>query len=45
MLVTALTPEIGYEKACAIAKYAYQEGIALKQAATELNYVSEADFD
>ena len=45
MLVTALTPHIGYDKAAAIAKKAHLEGTTLRQAATELGYVSEAQFD
>lgn len=45
MLVTALSPEIGYEKAAAIAKLAHHEGLTLKQAALKLGYVSEADYE
>ncbi len=45
MLVTALNPVIGYDKAADIAKKAYKEGTTLKQAALELNYLSEAEFD
>ena len=45
MLVTALTPSIGYEKASAIAQHAHHQGLTLKQAALELGYISEADFD
>ncbi len=45
MLVTALTPSIGYEKACEIAKYAHQKHVNLKEAAMQLGYVSGADFD
>ncbi|MGM0620576.1 MAG: class II fumarate hydratase [Bacteroidota bacterium] len=45
MLVTALNRHIGYNKAAEIAKKAYRENLTLKQAATELGYVSEADFD
>ena len=45
MLVTALNPHIGYENAAKIAKYAYQNNLTLKQAAANLNLVSEADFD
>ncbi|MDR2151246.1 MAG: class II fumarate hydratase [Helicobacteraceae bacterium] len=45
MLVTALTPAIGYDAAAAIAKKAHKEGLTLKTAALELGYVSEADFD
>ncbi len=45
MLVTALVPEIGYEKACAIATYANNKGFSLRQSALELGLVSESDFD
>jgi fumarate hydratase class II len=45
MLVTALNPHIGYEKAAEIAKKAYHENTTLKQAALALNYLSEEDFD
>lgn len=45
MLVTSLNPHIGYEKAAEIAKKAHHEGKTLKQAALELGFVSESDFD
>jgi fumarate hydratase class II len=45
MLVTALTPHIGYEKAADIALKAHREDISLKEAAAELGYVEGADFD
>ena len=45
MLVTALNTKIGYDKAATIAKKAYKEDKTLKQAAAELGYVSEKDFD
>ncbi len=45
MLVTALTPEIGYDKAAEIAKKAHAEGSTLKQAALALGYLDEATFD
>lgn len=45
MLVTALNPVIGYDKAADIAKKAYSEGTTLKQAALALNYLSEDEFD
>ena len=45
MLVTALNPHIGYEKAAAIAKKAHREGTTLKQAAVKLGYVTEEQFD
>ena len=44
MLVTALAPHIGYDKAAEIAKRAHHEGITLKKAAGLLGYVSAADF-
>ena len=45
MLVTALNPHIGYDKAAQIAKKAHKEGTTLKDAALSLGYVSEEDFD
>jgi len=45
MLVTALTPHIGYERAAQIAKRAHQDGGSLKDAALALGFVNEADFD
>ncbi|MGE9874639.1 class II fumarate hydratase [Hornefia butyriciproducens] len=45
MLVTALNPHIGYEKAAKIAKLAHKEGTTLKEAALKLGLVSEEDFD
>ena len=45
MLVTALNPHIGYERAAEIALKAYREDTSLKQAAAELGYVEPADFD
>ena len=45
MLVTALNPEIGYEKAADIAKKAHKEGTNLKQAALGLGYISAERFD
>ncbi|MGH2779154.1 MAG: class II fumarate hydratase [Actinomycetota bacterium] len=45
MLVTALNPHIGYEKAAEIALKAYREGLSLKQSASALGYVDEVDFD
>jgi fumarate hydratase, class II len=45
MLVTALNPLIGYDKAAEIAKKAHGEGTTLKEAALALGYVSEAEFD
>jgi fumarate hydratase class II len=45
MLVTALAPHIGYDKAAAIAKHAHKKGSTLKEAALELGHVNAADFD
>lgn len=45
MLVTALAPRIGYDKAAQIAKHAHHRGLSLKDSALELGLVSEADFD
>ncbi len=45
MLVTALTPHIGYDKAAEIAKRAHHEGTSLKDAALALGYVRAEDFD
>jgi fumarate hydratase, class II len=45
MLVTALTPKIGYDKAGEIAKKAHHEGTTLKDAALGLGYVTEAEYD
>jgi fumarate hydratase class II len=45
MLVTALTPHIGYDRAAEIAKRAHREGGTLKQTAVALGYVSAEDFD
>jgi len=45
MLVTALAPRIGYDKAAEIAKRAHADGTTLKAAALSLGYVSAANFD
>ncbi len=45
MLVTALSPVIGYDKASAIAHKANDEDTTLRQAALASGYISEADFD
>ena len=45
MLVTALSPEIGYDKAAEVAKKAHKEGTTLKEAALALEYLTEAQFD
>jgi fumarate hydratase, class II len=45
MLVTALAPVIGYDKASEIAHYALDHDLTLKQAALKLGYVTEDEFD
>jgi fumarate hydratase class II len=45
MLVTALSPHIGYDKSAEIAKKAFLDGSTLKAAAVELGYVSAQQFD
>src|SRR5450830_588656 len=44
MLVTALAPHIGYDKAAQIAKRAHHDGTTLKEASLALGYVTEAQF-
>lgn len=44
MLVTALSPKIGYDKAAEVAHKAHVENISLKEACLRLNYLSEAEF-
>jgi len=45
MLVTALAPVIGYDKASQIAHHATEHDLTLKQAALQLGFVTEAEFD
>ena len=45
MLVTALSPVIGYDKASEIAHCAYEEGLTLKEAALKLGHLSGEEFD
>jgi fumarate hydratase, class II len=45
MLVTALSPVIGYDKASKIAHYALDSDLSLKQAALKLGFVTEEEFD
>ena len=45
MLVTALTPAIGYDKASEIAHFAHRHDLTLKEAALQLGFVTEAEFD
>ncbi|UCZ75237.1 class II fumarate hydratase [Dickeya zeae] len=44
MLVTALNPHIGYDKAAEIAKKAHKEGLTLKASALKLGYLTEEQF-
>jgi len=45
MLVTALTPHIGYDKASEIAKTAHKRGTTLREEAVRLGHVSAEEFD
>eukprot|EP00962_Isochrysis_galbana_P028418 scaffold8981_cov108-Isochrysis_galbana.AAC.4 len=45
MLVTALNPVIGYDKAAAIAKHAHKHGSTLREAALSLEHLDEETFD
>ena len=45
MLVTALNPHIGYDKAAKIAKKAHKEGLTLRKAALELGFVTDEQFE
>ena len=45
MLVTCLTPHIGYEKAAACAKAAHKEGITLREAVLRTGLLTEADYE
>ncbi|GAY75048.1 fumarate hydratase class II [Sporolactobacillus inulinus] len=45
MLVTALNPKIGYEKAAKISKLAHHEGLSLRDAAIKLGILSGEAFD
>jgi fumarate hydratase class II len=45
MLVTALNPHIGYDRAVQIGKLALAEGLTLRDAAARLGFVSPEDFD
>jgi len=45
MLVTALNPHIGYDKAAKVAKKAHDDNTSLKDAIIELGYMSGEDFD
>jgi fumarate hydratase class II len=45
MLVTALSPKIGYDKAAEIAHKAHHENLSLREAALKLGYLTEKEFD
>ena len=45
MLVTALNPHIGYEKAAQISLKAYREDLTLREAALQLGFVTAEQFD
>jgi fumarate hydratase class II len=45
MLVTALAPRLGYDRAAEIAKKAHKEGLTLKEAAVRLGYLTAEEFD
>lgn len=45
MLVTVLSPEIGYDKAAAVARAAYEQNLTLRQAAEQLGVIDMARFD
>jgi fumarate hydratase class II len=45
MLVTALSPAIGYDQALKIAHYAMDNDLTLRDAALKLGFVTEAEFD
>jgi fumarate hydratase class II len=45
MLVTALNPHIGYDKAAKIAKTAHKEGTTLREAAVKLGFLTGEQFD
>ena len=45
MLVTALAPKIGYDKAAKVAKSAHERGTTLKEEAVRMGFVSPDEFD
>jgi fumarate hydratase class II len=45
MLVTALTPLIGYDKSAEVAKKAHKEGTTLREAVLDLGHLSAEEFD
>ena len=45
MLVTALSPKIGYDKCAEAAHKAHHEGLSLRDAVLKLGYLTETEFD
>ena len=45
MLVTALNPHIGYDKAAEVAKNSFKKNISLKESAKDLGYLNREEFD
>ena len=45
MLVTALSPHIGYDKASQMAKFAHEEGLSLREANVKLGFVTDEEFE
>ncbi len=45
MLVTALNPTIGYDKAAKVAKHAFKTGTTLREAAIDLGLLTDEEFD
>ena len=45
MLVTAISPSIGYENAANVAKLAHEQNLTLKEATLKLGYLTEEEFD
>jgi fumarate hydratase class II len=45
MLVTALSPKIGYDNAAKVAHTAHHEHMSLREAAVKLGFLSDAEFD
>jgi fumarate hydratase class II len=45
MLVTALSPHIGYDRAAKIAAHAHAQGLSLRESALALGWVTAAQFD
>ena len=45
MLVTALSPKIGYDKAAEVAKHAHKEGLTLRESAAALGYLTAEEYD